>query len=94
MVLTRLNAAAAKAYNSGRGEWPRLRPMERIAAVEKFLQGLRQKRDEIVNLLMWEICKNSADAAKEVDRTIKYVEDTIKSLKVRSTSRVCDFCCF
>jgi hypothetical protein len=60
--------------------------MERIAAVEKFLRGLKAKRDEIVNLLLWEICKNSTDAAKEVDRTIKYVEDTIKALKVRSGS--------
>jgi glyceraldehyde-3-phosphate dehydrogenase (NADP+) len=46
-------------------------PKQRIEHVEQYLAGLRAKRDEIVNLLMWEICKNSADAAKEVDRTIK-----------------------
>lgn len=44
---------------------------QRIEAVEKYLAGLRAKRDEIVNLLMWEICKTQADSAKEVDRTIK-----------------------
>jgi len=30
---------------------------------------------------MWEICKVKGDAEKEVDRTIKYVEDTIKAVK-------------
>lgn len=30
---------------------------------------------------MWEICKNTAAAASEFDRTIKYVEDTIVELK-------------
>ena len=30
---------------------------------------------------MWEICKVEADAKKEVDRTIVYIEDTIKELK-------------
>lgn len=64
-------AAAVKAYDSGRGVWPRMTPKQRIDHVEKYLAGLRAKRDEIVNLLMWEICKNAADAAKEVDRTIK-----------------------
>lgn len=31
-----------------------------------------------MQLLMWEICKVRADAEKEVDRTIKYIEDTIE----------------
>ena len=44
---------------------------ERIEVMQKFLVGLRKKRDEIVNILMWEICKTAADSAKEVDRTIK-----------------------
>lgn len=30
---------------------------------------------------MWEICKNTAAATSEFDRTIAYVEDTIKELK-------------
>ncbi len=39
--------------------------------MEKFLVGLRSKREAIIDLILWEICKNTADAAKEVDRTIK-----------------------
>jgi len=73
--------AAVKAYDHGRGEWPRMPAKARIERVEQYLTRLRSKRDEIVNLLMWEICKNKEDSEKEVDRTIKYVEDTIKALK-------------
>lgn len=49
--------------------------------MEKFIAGLQKKRDEIANLIMWEICKTKADAQKEVDRTIVYIKDTIKELK-------------
>jgi len=73
--------AARRAYDNGRGVWPRMLPRERVERVEKYLAGLRLKREEIVNLLMWEICKNKEDSEKEVDRTIKYVEDTIRALK-------------
>ena len=37
---------------------------ERIACIQRFIVGLQAKRDEIVNLLMWEICKNKEDAQK------------------------------
>jgi glyceraldehyde-3-phosphate dehydrogenase (NADP+) len=73
--------AAKKAFGNGRGAWPSASAKERIAAVEKFMEGVKAKKAEIVNLLMWEICKPLADAEKEVDRTLKYVEDTIKDLK-------------
>ena len=29
---------------------------------------------------MWEICKNTAAATSEFDRTVKYVEDTMYAL--------------
>ena len=73
--------AAQKAYNYGRGEWPRMGPKNRIEAMEKFVAGLKSMRDEIVELLMWEICKVKDDASKEVDRTITYIVDTLKALK-------------
>jgi len=73
--------AAQKAYDHGRGEWPTLHPEKRIQAVEKYIKGLKSKREEIIDLLMWEICKNTAAATSEFDRTIKYVEDTIEELK-------------
>jgi glyceraldehyde-3-phosphate dehydrogenase (NADP+) len=49
--------------------------------MKKFVAGLKEKREEIVNLLMWEICKPKPDSEKEFDRTIVYIEDTIKALK-------------
>lgn len=73
--------AASKAYNLGVGEWPQMGVRKRIECIEKFNQGLKSKRDEIANLLMWEICKNKADAEKEVDRTVDYVNATIAELK-------------
>lgn len=73
--------AAVKAYDNGRGLWPTSSVSFRIAALERFLEGLKNKRDEIANILMWEICKTQPDAVKEVDRTIKYIKDTIHALK-------------
>jgi glyceraldehyde-3-phosphate dehydrogenase (NADP+) len=73
--------AAAKAYDHGRGAWPRAQVSERIAAMEKFIKGLAAIRKDVINLLLWEICKVLPDAEKEVDRTIAYVKDTIKELK-------------
>jgi len=73
--------AAERAYDFGRGKWPTMSPRERIGHMEKYLAGLKAKKEEIANLLMWEICKTAADATKEVDRTIQYMVDTIKALK-------------
>jgi len=73
--------ASVKAHNYGRGTWPSATPAFRISCMEKYLEGLKKKRDQIVQLLMWEICKTFTDAQKEVDRTIKYIADTIKELK-------------
>lgn len=42
---------------------------------------MQEKKAEISNLLMWEICKTKPDAEKEVTRTIQYILDTIKELK-------------
>eukprot|EP00455_Lapot_gusevi_P039379 TRINITY_DN4413_c0_g2_i4.p1 TRINITY_DN4413_c0_g2~~TRINITY_DN4413_c0_g2_i4.p1 ORF type:complete len:546 (+),score=165.04 TRINITY_DN4413_c0_g2_i4:93-1730(+) len=73
--------AAHKAWNSGLGEWPQAHVTQRIQAVENFVAELRAKRDEIVQILMWEICKTYDQACTEVDRTIIYINDTIKALK-------------
>lgn len=45
---------------------------DRIAAVELFVSTLRASRDAIIASLMWEICKNTEDAAKEFDRTMDF----------------------
>lgn len=73
--------SAVKAYNLGRGAWPSMPVLERIQHVEKFLGLMQLQRDEVVRLLMWEIGKPYADAAKEFDRTCDYIRDTIAALK-------------
>ncbi len=81
--------AATKAYDSGRGEWPTMSVSQRIKHTHLFLQKMRARRDEIVNLLMWEIGKSLNDSRKEFDRTIVYIEETIEALKEldRNSSR-------
>jgi glyceraldehyde-3-phosphate dehydrogenase (NADP+) len=73
--------AAAKAYDLGHGLWPTLSVTKRIEHVEKFLTAMKQKRAEVVKLLMWEIGKSLKDSEKEFDRTCDYIIDTIKALK-------------
>lgn len=52
-------------------EWPQMSQADRIAAMEKFVVMLKESRAAIVDVLMWEICKTAADAAKEFDRTME-----------------------
>lgn len=58
--------AAYKAYHNGRGEWPSMPTKERIERVEAFLKEFIKCRSEIVQFLMWEICKNLSASEKEV----------------------------
>ncbi|MDD2237775.1 MAG: NADP-dependent glyceraldehyde-3-phosphate dehydrogenase [Kiritimatiellae bacterium] len=73
--------AAVKAYDHGQGLWPTLPVSERIRHVEEFTWRMKEKRTEVVNLLMWEIGKSLADSEKEFDRTVDYIVDTIDALK-------------
>ncbi|MFD2645736.1 NADP-dependent glyceraldehyde-3-phosphate dehydrogenase [Pseudomonas japonica] len=73
--------AAVHAYDKGRGAWPTMRVAERIRHVEGFLGRMREQREAVVKLLMWEIGKNLKDAEKEFDRTCDYIVDTIGALK-------------
>lgn len=74
-------AAASRAWNEGRGEWPSMRVAGRIGALEKLVTGMRKVREVVVRLLMWEIAKTRKDAEAEFDRTVQYVLDTIDALK-------------
>lgn len=82
--------AAAKAYDDGKGLWPTLSVEARIARMEDFVWRMKEKRAEVVNLLMWEIGKSAEDSAKEFDRTVEYIVDTINALKEldRNSSRL------
>jgi len=73
--------AALNAYDLGHGAWPMMTVTERIHHVETFLGKMKEKRQEVVNLLMWEIGKTQKDSEKEFDRTCDYIVDTIDALK-------------
>jgi glyceraldehyde-3-phosphate dehydrogenase (NADP+) len=73
--------AAVKAYDRGQGAWPTMRVVDRINHVETFLKLMREQRDAVVTLLMWEIGKKLKDSQKEFDRTCDYIVDTINALK-------------
>jgi glyceraldehyde-3-phosphate dehydrogenase (NADP+) len=73
--------AASRAYDHGRGCWPTLTVEARIDHMVDFTYRMKARREEIIRLLMWEIGKSLADSAKEFDRTLSYIEDTIEALK-------------
>lgn len=74
-------AAARKAWNNGRGEWPTTRVARRIGAMERFTAAMIERREEVVRLTMWEIGKTRKDAETEFDRTVAYIRDTLDALK-------------
>lgn len=73
--------AAAAAWDKGQGVWPQMPLAARIAAIEKVVVALKERRTELVQCLMWEIAKNSDDAAKEFDRTMDFVDAVIAELR-------------
>lgn len=73
--------AAVAAYDLGHGDWPTKSVTDRINHIENFLQLMQEKREEVVNLLMWEIGKPKKDSEKEFDRTCDYITDTINAYK-------------
>ncbi len=73
--------AACRAFDRGRGAWPTMSVEQRIRHLEDFAHRMAARRDEVVELLMWEIGKTRPDAQKEFDRTVDYIRDTIDALK-------------
>ena len=73
--------SACDAYDHGRGLWPSSSASDRIEAMEKFISLIEPKRDQVAELLMWEIGKKRSDAEKEFDRTVVYLKDTIEEYK-------------
>jgi len=71
---------SVEAYDYGSGLWPTLSVRERISHVKEFVEEMEKQREEIVKLIMWEICKTENDAINEFERTIKYVNETISAL--------------
>ena len=73
--------AAVAAYDSGRGEWPTMTVAQRIACMQDFTRQMVARREQIVNIIMWEIGKTLPDSQKEFDRTVEYMKATIEALK-------------
>ena len=78
-----LNAldATYNAFNRGQGIWPTMKVKDRIECLERFVEKMKPKREEVVRLLMWEIGKNQPDSYKEFDRTVDYISNTIDAYK-------------
>ncbi|MGE0710194.1 MAG: L-threonylcarbamoyladenylate synthase [Planctomycetota bacterium] len=72
--------AAVRAWDLGRGEWPRAPLSARIAAIRAFCEAILPLREEVARLLMWETGKPWKASLKEFDRTIEYVDATVKTL--------------
>lgn len=73
--------SASQAYNNGQGLWPTMKVVDRIACMEKFVEQMKTKREQVIKYLMWEIGKNLKDSEKEFDRTVDYIYDTIDDYK-------------
>ena len=73
--------SASQAYNNGQGLWPTMKVADRIACMEKFVEQMKTKREQVIKYLMWEIGKNLKDSEKEFDRTLDYIYDTIDDYK-------------
>lgn len=74
-------AAVERAWDNGRGVWPTMRVEDRIAHVEDFAQRMTAVRDQVVRLMVWEICKPLEDCRAEFDRTVAYLRATVDALK-------------
>ena len=73
--------AAKGAFKNGAGQWPQMKMEERITAIQALVEELKKMRSQIINVLMWEICKNTTDAAAEFDRTMSFIEATIATIR-------------
>jgi len=79
--------AGVAAWNNGMGVWAQMTLEARCDALEALVKKLGEKKAEIVKVLMWEICKNTSDATKEFDRTMEYIDLSIKEAKEKLQSR-------
>lgn len=79
-AMSALNAAV-RAWDHGRGTWPTMSVAARVAAMETFAAEMAKVREEVINLLLWEVGKSFDDSSKEFDRTLQYIHKTIDAVK-------------
>jgi glyceraldehyde-3-phosphate dehydrogenase (NADP+) len=68
-------AAAQRAWDRGLGTWPTMSIQGRVKAMHGFLQDYKAGKQQMAELLMWDICKSAKDANDEIDRTIGKLRD-------------------
>ena len=73
--------SAKKAFNRGQGKWPTMKVRDRLKCMKRFADKIQDHRDDVVNLLMWEIGKIKIDSEKQFDRTVDFIYDTIIEYK-------------
>lgn len=73
---------AVNAWNLGRGEWPTMLWQQRLQRMQRFVALMKERRNKVVRILMWEICKTKKDAFAEFDRTVEYIEKTIDEYRL------------
>ena len=71
--------AADKAYKNGTDKYFQF--MKELIVYKILFDLMKLQRDEVVKLLMWEIGKNLNDSQREFDRTVDYINETIKEYK-------------
>ena len=72
---------AVQAWNGGSGVWPQMSMEERCQAIENFFAELLTKKEQLVNILMWEIGKNRKDAEAEIDRTVQFAQQLLATVR-------------
>ncbi|GKY96744.1 hypothetical protein MPSEU_000633900 [Mayamaea pseudoterrestris] len=75
---------SVEAWKHGAGVWPQMTLQQRIESIQIYLEELSKKREDIVNVLMWEIGKNRVDAEAEFDRTIIFAKSVIQAIQTNS----------
>jgi glyceraldehyde-3-phosphate dehydrogenase (NADP+) len=69
--------SARRAFSPGNRSWPSLPLSFRIGCVERFLERLESRKQDIVRTLMWEIAKPYSELEEEFERTIGYIKQVI-----------------
>ena len=73
---------AETAWAGGSGTWPQMSLRQRLEAIESLLTDLETNlREQMIQVLMWEIGKNYKDAVSEVDRTIAFGRQVIDAVR-------------
>lgn len=72
-VLHMLNNART-AWSHGLGQWPHRTSADRLDIMKRLIESLRRKREEIIRVIMWDICKSFKNASDEYDLTLNFME--------------------